>query len=44
MKNYTAPKLTALGSIVELTQGTLRGDTDGGAQEVFPAGTIGFNL
>ena len=44
MKNYTAPKLTTLGSVVDLTQGVLRGNVDGGAQEVFPAGTIGFNL
>jgi hypothetical protein len=44
MKNYTTPQLTSLGSVVELTQGAVPGNSDGGAQELFPAGTIGFNL
>jgi hypothetical protein len=45
MKHYQAPQLVVVGSIVDLTQGTLRGDADGsGTQEVHPAGSVGFNL
>jgi hypothetical protein len=44
MKSYNAPKLVAKGSVIELTQGAVPGNVDGGVQDLFPSGSIGFNL
>jgi hypothetical protein len=45
MKSYNAPKLVAVGSVVELTQGAVMGGDDGGGtQQVRMAGSVGFNL
>jgi hypothetical protein len=45
MKRYTAPTLVALGSVVELTQGSFMGSNDGGGtHEVRAAGSVGFYL
>lgn len=45
MKSYNAPRLVAIGTLVERTQGPLPGNADGsGTQQVLPAGSVGFNL
>jgi hypothetical protein len=45
MKHYNAPRLVAVGSVVEHTQGAFVGNADGGANEIpYPAGSVGFNL
>jgi hypothetical protein len=44
MKTYTAPTLIALGSVVERTQGSFPGGTDGGENIVYSVGSLGFNL
>ena len=44
MKHYTAPRLVAVGSVIEHTQGSLFGYVDGGDQIAYPAGSVGFSL
>jgi hypothetical protein len=44
MKSYHAPRLVAIGSIVERTQGGIPGSADGGEQLVYSVGSVGFNL
>jgi hypothetical protein len=45
MKNYSAPRLVAVGSVVEHTQGAFVGNQDGSRSEIpYPAGSVGFNL
>lgn len=44
MKHYTAPRLVAVGSVVEHTQGAFVGNVDGGQEISYPAGSVGFNL
>ena len=45
MKRYNTPALVEVGRVVDLTQGALPGAVDGGgAQQIFPLGSVGFNL
>jgi hypothetical protein len=45
MKSYNTPALVAVGTVIAQTQGNFPGEKDGsGAQQVVPAGSIGFNL
>ena len=44
MKHYTAPRLVAVGSVIEHTQGAFVGNVDGGDQIAHPAGSVGFSL
>jgi len=45
MKRYTTPELVAVGRVIDRTQGVNEGAIDGGGtQQLFSAGSIGFNL
>ena len=45
MKRYTTPALIEVGRVIDLTQGAIDGDVDGGgSQRLLPVGSVGFNL
>ena len=44
MKTYSAPRLVSIGSVVERTQGSFSANVDGGEQQLYAPGSVGFNL
>ena len=44
MKSYSTPQLVPVGRVVEKTQGAFTSNVDGGEQQLYPAGSVGFNL